>query len=78
MTKGFVSDPERGIYFWSHSDAERHYTFSNHPHELLSHYCDKHRWYSDAPCRACDDKKPIRIGAHRAPLAPAQMELPWS
>lgn len=76
--RGFVSDPDRGVYFWSHSAGERHYVFSNAPHEGLPHYCDKHRWYSDVPCRACETAVPVSISVHRASLPSAQMELPWS
>jgi hypothetical protein len=76
--EAFASDPDRGLYFWSHSDAEgRVITFSNRPHELLPYPCALHRWHSDAPCRACDDLTPP-ASATKRPLPRAQMELPWS
>lgn len=51
----FVSDPDAGLYFWSHSTADgSHVQYSNRPHPLLPHRCDVHDWYSAAPCQACE------------------------
>lgn len=62
----FISNEAASLYFWHHTETGgRKVQFSNKPHELLPHHCERHGWWSDVACREMHGAEQMRLPMER-------------